>query len=76
MDYYCDSTKSLPNLDLNLGAIKDYVKFQPDPFKKQFKSRYPVPKAALMRTLLADGAFGHEQPLPYDVHEIIEAGRE
>jgi len=26
----------------------------------------------LMRTLLADGAFGHEQPLPYPIKEIIQ----
>jgi hypothetical protein len=24
-----------------------------------------------MRTLVADGAFGHEHPLPYDIHEVI-----
>jgi hypothetical protein len=51
--------------------MRGHVNFQPEHLKSAFQARYPDLEAALMRTLLADGAFGHEQPLPYDIHDII-----
>lgn len=43
------------------AAAESYFNFQPDDVKRSFRSRYPNVRVSLMRTLLADGAFGHQE---------------
>jgi hypothetical protein len=58
-----NGTKGVLNLDMHIASAERHFHFRPDDVGKRFKERYPDPRVSMMRTLLADGAFGSQIPL-------------
>lgn len=68
-NYYRDGLKSVFGLDQHIIYLKKELNFQP-PFKAQHLRE--TTKEVLIRTILADGAFGHHQPMADSPNEIIQ----
>ena len=65
-------TKGVVDLENQLRSMLQYLNFQPQSRKDAFYHQNSNPREALMRTLLADGAFGDTQPLPYPISDLIQ----
>ncbi|KAH8892685.1 HET-domain-containing protein [Thozetella sp. PMI_491] len=66
ISYYRSSsngTKGILDLDNQIEAIDRHLGVSTQEQSRQFHTLYPDRRIALMRTLLADGAFGHQQHL-------------
>jgi hypothetical protein len=64
-------TKGVLEYDNHANVMGRYLDFQD--ITTQRRQDLLGDCSTLVRTLLADGAFGHEQPLPYSMDEIIWA---
>lgn len=67
--YYREGLKKVLGLDVHLSYLKAYLGFAPSVKKGPLLEDT---KAQLMRTLLADGAFGHGGKIPDSMNELIE----
>lgn len=75
--YYKDvSIQTFLDFDKHMDSIKGYFARQQGLSSDKIRDRWPHLEEDLMRTLLADGAFGTEQPLPVPVKDIIAVYRD
>ena len=74
-NYYKDvSLQAFLNLDRHVESLKRYLRNQRGMSTENVQHRWPDLEGDVLRTLLADGAFGNEQPLP-SIADIIAAYR-
>ena len=73
--YYRDGMGKFLDLDGHVGALKQHIGHQRGLDGSKIAERWKDIRGEVLRTLLADGAFGHVQPLPEktkDLERVLE----
>lgn len=68
--YYRDGMTKFLDLDGHVGALSQHLGFQRGLRAEGVTKRWPNLKGEVLRTLLADGSFGHIQPLPEKTKDL------
>ena len=70
ISYYRDGIASFLRLDQHVKDIRQHLTLQRRVRHEQLNRRWPDLRTSVLQTLLADGAFSHDQPLTASTREI------
>jgi hypothetical protein len=70
IDYYRNGMDKFFDLDGHVTELKQHLRFQRGHSGEQLAQDWPDLRGQVLRTLLADGAFGRVQPLPEKTRDL------
>lgn len=71
LTYYRNSPASFPDLEQHVVALRQHLGLQRGFSASKTEERRPNLKGELLRTLLADGAYGHAQPIRDEMMDLL-----